>query len=710
MLNPKDNIYFRHARKVIVPVSDTIVDPVTPQLLATFFKNVENYGYTFSEEVYNEITRSMDKGTFIRFAKNFTEMLRKELGAHVPHNPMYPNFPQQVMEASEVELYINAILHYWGAGLGVRIMPEYEKEEREALTDFKKLETINLGNETDFRTIFTNLVGSKKALSETNREDVKWFVHNINSVSLTKYMPDEFSNKENLATLASVTYTESPDVFETLVGSLKTVTDILRVIVGISGGDVSLAEKVRFGKFSKHVRRVFLNQINVLANRNVDLVMDDLIRNRSLWKTLGEILHPGEYAKRYPEAAFVFKAIRSTDKFMTFNGRVEEAILYQNIDTAVDLLSRRPGEFARRLDHLLRLNVNNNLVIEKFNDVADKVSTTVLWQVITHFRNRNRDVSKVSYRAFFPKGNIAKVHGEVNTLPLIDETDCLRIVGICQDAIETHYESKSRLGKVYVDPDLKRFLVPDATRSASKALNVVGRGTRVPLDKNVDTARFFIWWKDGQGRTDLDLSALLLDEEYNVISELTYYNLRDFGGVHSGDITSAPNGASEYIDVNLNKLYKGNVRYVMMIVNSYTGQSFDVLPECFAGVMGRKKAQSGEVYEPRTVSNIFDLTADTRISVPLIIDVENLEFIWTDLALKNNPQYVNNVRGNINSLKLIADTVINMHRPSLYELFAAHAEARGWEVTTQEEADVSFVVDEHGHPNVSMTEILAEYL
>ena len=34
------------------------------------------------------------------------------VGAHIQFAPMYPNFPQQMMDLSDADLYINAIIHY----------------------------------------------------------------------------------------------------------------------------------------------------------------------------------------------------------------------------------------------------------------------------------------------------------------------------------------------------------------------------------------------------------------------------------------------------------------------------------------------------------------------------------------------------------------------------------------------------------------------
>lgn len=86
-----------------------------------------------------------------------------------------------------------------------------------------------------------------------------------------------------------------------------------------------------------------------------------------------------------------------------------------------------------------------------------------------------------------------------------------------------------------------------------------------------NTVRCFIWWKDGQSRTDLDLSAVALNENHMHKCSIAYYNLRELGGYHSGDITSAPNGASEFIDIDIEKFLKLGIKYVLISVNSFTG-------------------------------------------------------------------------------------------------------------------------------------------
>src|SRR6185369_8092663 len=106
--------------------------------------------------------------------------------------------------------------------------------------------------------------------------------------------------------------------------------------------------------------------------------------------------------------------------------------------------------------------------------------------------------------------------------------------------------------KCYLDERLKNYLVPFSQRSASKALRTLVRGSRIALP-TAKVVRFFLWWKNGIARTDIDLSAALYDENLNYKDIVSYYNLKNYGGHHSGDIVDAPEGAAEFIDIDIAK-------------------------------------------------------------------------------------------------------------------------------------------------------------
>jgi hypothetical protein len=180
-----------------------------------------------------------------------------------------------------------------------------------------------------------------------------------------------------------------------------------------------------------------------------------------------------------------------------------------------------------------------------------------------------------------------------------------------------------------------------------------------------------------------------LDEKFTGIADVAYYNLKDFAGHHSGDITDAPFGAAEFIDISLSKVLQHGGRYIVMCINSYTEHKYCDLPECFAGWMGRKSVQSGEIFEAKTVKNKIDLASDTTIVLPLVIDAKERRVIWMDLGLKQRPRW-NNVRNNQNNISLVVKAMTELRKPNLYDLLSMHVDGRGKFVKTPEAADVVF--------------------
>ena len=61
--------------------------------------------------------------------------------------------------------------------------------------------------------------------------------------------------------------------------------------------------------------------------------------------------------------------------------------------------------------------------------------------------------------------------------------------------------------------------------------------------------------------------------------------------------------------------------------------------------------------------------------------------IWCDMALRRHPAYVNNVQGNLKGINLTLQALTHLNKPTLYDLFLLHAQARGELVSTPEQAD-----------------------
>lgn len=690
-----NSIYIRRKGRVYLANGD---ESLPNDYIFNLLKNIENLGFTFSPELV-EVVKTLSVERLKTFYKQLIADLKENVGAHVEFKPMYPNFPEQVKQASEEELYTNAFWHYLGDWIGKRILPNYEKKQRESLKDNINLRVLEFGSKDDFNAIFTRLLSSKTSVSETDKKDIEWFIKTYNS-KIFDYTPTEILLKENVAFYIGCLLANNIEAEKQIKQYTKTATDVLRIAVAISGGDISLAENTKFKTISRRNRKLLLHTLENLGG-----ITEDMLRYKNKWKRLGEKLHPFEYKKQFPKCFKAFDIIRNDKPFETFNSKVEKSLFQKDITAASYLLKTRPGEFARRLDNLLRLSNNPEILLSEFQKVASNISTPVLLQAKTHFTERNK---ARELRVFFPKGNVGKAKAIDNNLPVIDENICQGIVSICDKTLIEKFGKYKPLGKVYLDENLKNYTVPFAQRSASKALKTISRGSKINLSPG-DTIRFFIYWKDGKNRTDLDLSALALDTNSGYKMEIAYYNLKEIGGYHSGDITSAPDGASEFIDIEISKCLEQGIRYVLMSVNSFTNQPYCDLPICFAGFMVRQFPNSGEIYDPLTVENKFDLTANTKIAIPLIIDLYERKVIWTDLSLKGNPSINNNVHNNLSSTTIINKSMTTLPKPNLYDLLTLHIKARGEKTVNIKEANTIFATDKGIKPS-DIDILVSEYL
>ena len=697
----RNSILLRRQRQVIIPRG---AGHLPPSYAATISKNFEGLGYTLSEDVL-EALATLSPEEAGRFHAEVLTIL-KELRGVKKYRPMYPNFPRQVMEAGAAELYINAMIHYLTAWVSDVVggrsesiwLPGYRKEKRDPLADGVKLTVIGLGTEDELRRIFAGIISSKASISEIDKEELKWFAENY---QLT--LPEVVPNKEVLAFVGGL-MPENPE----LKRHIKTATDVLRLAAAMSGGDVSLAESTKFRSFKRRERKALLALLE-----NCGDPTEDMLRWKGRWVRLGERIHPGEYRRSYPRAAHGFDVLRNDLPAPTFNSKVESAVRSRNIREAIDLLRNRAGEFARRLDQLLRISSGIE-VVAAFGEVAGGISTPVLLQTISHFKHRH---DPQDLRIFFPKGNLAKVMAIDYNLPEISRGACEAVVKVCEGILADRFSRLPPLGKVFIDERLKDYLVPFSQRSASRSLRTLVRGSRVSFAAGAGTIRFFLWWREGEaggnptGRVDIDLSAVLYDAEWQYKEHISYTNLRSaqYNACHSGDITTAPNGACEFIDVDIPSVLDYGGRYVVMSVNSYTRQAFVDLPECRAGWMMRRHPESGEVFEPQTVEDRIDLASDTTICLPVILDLRERQVIWADIGLKRHPRFQNNVEGNSSQVTLLGKSLTELVKPDLYNLFLLHARARGSLVESKADADTVFSLEE-GITPFDIETIASEYL
>lgn len=696
-----DKILLRRKHLVMFEPADMAYEQSKTEkaLVVSGLKNVQALGFTFSKKLLEKAFH-FTRDEFTAFYGFLIPALKELVGADVTYNPMYPNFPQQVAEASDIELFINAIIYYWSFGT---LMPEYEKNERLPLIDDNKMAVLSVGNHDDLMTIFTNLVESKTSISEQDKEDIETIV--LTCPDYTTYLPDTIPLKENVAFVGKLIIEKAPiKSADSISKYFKTATDVLRLVTALSDGDISLASKTKYRNLRRVERRMIMDLLAGCGN-----ITEDLFRYQYEWIRVAEILHPFEYKKaKYNNVNAAFNTLRNEKKPLMFAGKVQAAITAKDMREAATLLKARPGEFARQLDKVIRDADNPNYIVNCFKEVATEISTPVLLQVRQHFIGRMENNNQ-PVRVFFPKGNLAKAMVIKNELPEINSNVCKNVARICREALIEQYKEKDFLGKVYIDDDFKNYLVPFSQRSASKAVKTIVRGSKLPIKEDATAVRGFIWWTNtdktrnswDEGRVDIDLSATIYDENWQYVDCVSYTQLRSakYRAYHSGDITNGGNvngdGVAEFIDVEIDAVAKNAGRYIAFQVYSYTQQHFSTLPNCRFGWMEREDVNSGEIFEPKTVEMKIDLTADSTIAIPVIFDCVERKFIWCDMNLQNASSrfYGNNLESNLQGVTATCYGLTHLNKANIYDLVMMNAIARGSIVTDRNEADIIFSND-----------------
>ena len=614
--------------------------------------------------------------------------------ASAEYRPFYPDFPIQVRTASEATLLVNAALHYLGDVVGVRILPDYRPSPREPLPrDDSALTELGLATAQDLKQIVADLAAQATPFSAQDRADL---------MALRDFGPERAPHvavKENLAVLTAT----FPGL--DFSASYRTVTDVLRLAVALAGGDVSLAEPCRFPSFSRAQRRRLLGLLDAVGQvQDVRDCAEEMGRRCERWKRLARHLRPGDYARRFPRAAALLHQVASGGAEAGFTSRLEEALARRDVEGALRLLAARPGVFARRLNQLLRLCADDaarERVVAEFARVAPEVSLPVLVRLWEYFSSPGPDTLPWRVVAIKAAAGTKTMLIPSTRRPGPADAEVVRVV-------EEALRRRAHLGRIAVDQGLyEGYTAPLGLRSASPGLRTAGRGTRLPLPEG-ETIRFFLHWRDlpeappetpgpagpaaaedGRGtRVDLDLSAFFVSEDLARTEQIAYYNLRSTAAVHSGDLTSAPDGAAEFIDVTLAEALRQGWRYIVMTVHSFSHHRLSEVPECWAGAMARgADPQGGEVFEASTVMQRLDLVSPAFNATPFVIDLAERRLIWWDLPVGVGEHQVANLDRSSNRILAHLLDLLEGRRMPLAHLLGLLADVV---VKDPDEADLVF--------------------
>lgn len=575
--------------------------------------------------------------TLIKYVSNLSPVGAKEVsdevlkaakeikGSHVSHNTYFKEFPKNVPDTiefwtelieqtygstEEAPLFIN-LLDLDGYGKYLHTYEEMvEAHEPFVAKNVQKLTVLNLGKslEDECLALYTSLAESKVPANEDDRV----LLIRLAEVCIDYKQPVKIPVRENKAIINAVRVEFGVPILA------DTVTDVLRLAVQLSGGDVTLQTKPKFRSIPFKTRKLLLDAFDEIAQNEAKL--GDVYKHREAIKRLFMRLNT---SSRYEHAYKVLEyAVNGYNT--SFESKLEKAFATGDIDEVVAVLQNNPGLFVRSLNRLLLQSKIKDIptVTSALEKVAGKVSTPVLVGLRQYLGNRK--VQK-TYRVFMNRKGTGKVVED--TQPILGAELLNPIV----ELIDQEVLSRLPEGAFVISRDMLNVALPLSNKQTADGFGTMPRGSVDSLSTEV--LRFFTYWKEQKHTTDFDLSAIMLDEDFKQVSQLSYTQLSAVGGVHSGDITSAPDGASEFIDIETAKV---KAKYVVPQVNVYGGEGFDEVEESFFGYMERSLDQKGKPFEPLTVKTKAEMRGNQRVALPLIFINEGGSWTvkWLNAFLK----------------------------------------------------------------------------
>ncbi len=621
------------------------------------------YGYMFSEEALRCLAVMTDD-ELEDYSNDLADYLADAYGDGT-FVSLFGNFPHTVLQMSEFEMFVHQIFHYLSGGSYSPAMPSCDDAELALLhnnydgrvlrDEYRLIKPIS---HADFAQYFRSVLSGQQSLTAYDKKAVEYLCGHYKELgaSFGDVFPEDIPFKETLCLVIANTSEYMP----------KTITDVLRYAVYLSGGDITLPalpslldfgwnprlmfqeqryyerwqkyyeERVaaarkpfNFMKFSRGQRRDILEMMEYVINHSKwNNVAADMKKYLGRWTRLGEILHPGEYQKKFPKAAEMFTLLRNSGQYIeTYGGRLRAARETNDFDSLLSIYKERPGELLRNIDNLLRKNPEKaDEIFDAVRNALEKSSTKMIYELLDHFYTRNEEDSRRN-RVVTIKG--ARKPFALPCLPELDDEVLCRLMICIDDVLMKRFAAKESMTDklVYLDKDLEGIALPKNMRSMNFMPGQMARGSKIKIQNNTGIFRLYCRWVDKMGAYDLDLSTQMFNNDFKYLTSISWntnYKQGDWA-VFSGDVRHRVGNCAEYIDVDINGAIAAGVRYILANVNDFDGQGF-AKKDAWAGIMERSEmGTSGEkTWAPETITTGFRLTSVCTNIVMAVIDLYDM--------------------------------------------------------------------------------------
>ena len=614
----------------------------------TVNEELRNLGYTLKPADIFRLARSR---SLDGFAGNFRSLLPS-----VSAQPMYPDFPEQVMKMEEAEFRMHQMIHYFSTyGLedlfGVEIsrgwLPDVEATEKsqsdDTLLEAKILELMP-EEEAPLKAL-RRILEKRERMTKPSRE--------LAALAIPLLRPEDLAGiqipfKENLVFLfdAILEGTEGIERIRFLRQICQHTGDVMKCVRGI-------LPKHRYHLRTSQKRAI----VKLLESYPEQDFKANLILSREGREKNLVALQYLDY-NMYSRSDAHREAVRALRNGELRSWEGQARYLVETGDQgALDFIAARPGMLLRMLRWLLRKGYEDSEVQKRLMSGADALSMhTIVDTLNAIYEAGTREPLEELYRAAMDRREEEAENRRQawkrryvdNRVPELDPDPDLMVHLIRnaqhRERMETEsfsreYEKARALyeksqpydervcdiltavlfehlkwmrtelyqKRVYLQTDAY-----DLSRSVLKSGNGSDEGSYLPagvairIPDEVRHLRFFVYWNDKK-RVDLDLHAEAINTEFESIHVGWDADFKKDGIVHSGDITHS--NAAEYIDIDLDApLLRAQTR-----IDLFNGkESFKEIDTSYVGMMAVKKLGAKvKLYDPKNCFFTHELKSDS---------------------------------------------------------------------------------------------------
>lgn len=364
-------------RESLLLVEEESAGPVgdNAKLMGELEARLLGLGYLLNGAAYRALA-ALPAQELYQLSKQSLSCLSAHTGAHVPHLPLFRDFPHRVPgepHAFFQQLVLNLLFQcaeqpcvlcgaeservsplspcghlvcsecfdgksYSGCPLcGGRVdaeqpfllempgaEPHIARRSLLSLPPAQKLRLITLSRQPDLeaRRLMGELLGRTSALSPADLEALDSLLSHAGEQA-SEWLPGEIPARESMALVVARLMAREPEQGSPLLARYaRSGTDLLRITNLLMGGDAGLLSLPPKGERSlpRRTRAALLDAMDALP---VDGLIEDLLRRPELSKRLARTLHPFERHARRPRLALAFTLLRQ--------GRVGSDSLSQSV-------------------------------------------------------------------------------------------------------------------------------------------------------------------------------------------------------------------------------------------------------------------------------------------------------------------------------------------------------------------------------------------